>query len=209
MLAFGITVHKSQGLSLDSVIVDAGPQTFGCGIMYVALSRVTTLHGLHLVDLDETKIKCDTKAVNEYNRLRDLYTPHLGHLGPAEADTQEESDKKKTTRTTSSTNRKQVDCSINIFHYCNIKSLDHDFKKHTSQTLNLVTAQDMPEESCRSFLARIFAKLICNATQQHVNVAMCKVAGDGNCLFRVISLGLTNTENSHRQLRDAITRHMF
>jgi len=40
-------------------------------------------------------------------------------------------------------------------------------------------------------------------------VAVCKVAGDGNCLFRAISLGLTNSENSHRQLRDAITRHML
>ena len=116
MLVFGIMVHKFQGLSLDSVIVDAGPATFGCGMVYVALSRVTTLHSLHLVDLDETKIKCDTKAANEYNRLRDLYTPHLGHLGPAEADTQKESDKKKTTRTTSSTNRKQVDRSTSIFY---------------------------------------------------------------------------------------------
>jgi len=61
MLAFSITVHKFKGLSLDSVIVDAGPATFGCGMVYVALSKVTTLHGLHLVDLDKTKIKCDTK----------------------------------------------------------------------------------------------------------------------------------------------------
>jgi len=128
MLAFGITVHKSKGLSLDSVIVDAGPATFGCVMVCVALSRVTTLHALHLVNLDETKIKCDTKAVNKYNRLRDLYTPHFGHLETAEADTQKESDKKKTTRTTSSTSRKQGDRSTNIFHYCYIKSLDYDFK---------------------------------------------------------------------------------
>jgi len=67
----------------------------------------------------------------------------------------------------------------------------------------------MPKESCRSSLARILAKLICNATKQHVNVALCKVAGDGNCLFRAILLGLINSENSHRQLRDAITRHML
>ena len=65
-----------------------------------------------------------------------------------------------------------------------------------------MTVQDMPEESCRSSLARIFAKLICNAT-------VCKVAGDGNCLFRAILLGLTNSENSHRQVRDAIKKHML
>jgi len=211
MLAFGITVHKFQSLSLNSVIIDAGPATFGCGMVYVALFRVTTLHGLHLVDLDETKIKCDTKVVNKYNRLRDLYTPHVGHLGTAKADIH----RKRVTRKKlqeplqAQTKSKSIVASTNIFYYCNIRSLDYDFKKHTSQTLNLVTTRDMPEESCRSSLAQIFAKLICNATQQHVNVAVCKVAGDGNCLFRPISLKLTNSENSHRQLRDTITRHMF
>ena len=47
MLAFAITIHKSQGLSLQSAIIDAGAPTFGCGMTYVALSRVTSLLGLH------------------------------------------------------------------------------------------------------------------------------------------------------------------
>jgi len=80
MLAFAITIHKSQGLSLESVIVDAGESTFGCGMVYVALSRVTSLNGLHLIDISREKIKCDQKAIAEYNRLRCLYTPHLGNI---------------------------------------------------------------------------------------------------------------------------------
>jgi len=80
MLAFGITIHKSQGLSLQSVIVDAGATCFGSGMIYVALSRVTSLAGLHLVALSRSKITCDKAAVEEYNRLRQLYTPHLGPL---------------------------------------------------------------------------------------------------------------------------------
>ena len=63
MIAFAITIHKSQGLSLQSVIVDAGECTFGCGMVYVALSRVTSLSGLHLVDISREKIKCDQKTV--------------------------------------------------------------------------------------------------------------------------------------------------
>ena len=62
MPAFGITIHKAQGLSLYSV-TDAGASIFGCGMIYVALSRVTSLSGLHLIDLDRTKIQCDKKAI--------------------------------------------------------------------------------------------------------------------------------------------------
>lgn len=45
--------------------------------MYVALSRVTSLEGLHLNDLAGEKIIANKSALAEYNRLRSLYTPHL------------------------------------------------------------------------------------------------------------------------------------
>ena len=80
MLAFAITVHKCQGLSLHSAIVDAGSTCFGPGMIYVALSRVTSLSGLHLIDFRKSRIQCDKAAVEEYNRLRQLYTPQLGQL---------------------------------------------------------------------------------------------------------------------------------
>jgi len=57
MLAFAITIHKSQGLSLENAIVDAGSTNFGPGMIYVALSRVTSLNGLHLIDLDSRQVK--------------------------------------------------------------------------------------------------------------------------------------------------------
>jgi len=50
MPAFAITIHKCQGLSLQTAILDAGPATFGPGMIYVGLSRVTSLRGLHLID---------------------------------------------------------------------------------------------------------------------------------------------------------------
>jgi len=58
-LAFAITIHKSQGVSLNTTIVDADSTNFGSGMVYVALSRVTSLTGLHLIGLDRTKIVCD------------------------------------------------------------------------------------------------------------------------------------------------------
>lgn len=39
-LAYSITIHKSQGLTLDKAIVDIGPRETTPGLSYVALSRV-------------------------------------------------------------------------------------------------------------------------------------------------------------------------
>src|SRR5688572_2487059 len=46
-LAWSITIHKSQGLTFDKVIIDAG-EAFAPGQVYVALSRCTTLKGIVL-----------------------------------------------------------------------------------------------------------------------------------------------------------------
>lgn len=48
VLAWGLTIHKAQGLTLDRVVVDVGRGAFAHGQIYVALSRVRTLDGLWL-----------------------------------------------------------------------------------------------------------------------------------------------------------------
>jgi hypothetical protein len=47
-LAWAITIHKSQGKTFDSVVIDIGRGTFAPGQLYVALSRCRTLEGVFL-----------------------------------------------------------------------------------------------------------------------------------------------------------------
>ena len=49
MLAWAVTIHKSQGKTFERVIIDFGRGTFAHGQAYVALSRCTTLNGIVLM----------------------------------------------------------------------------------------------------------------------------------------------------------------
>jgi len=46
MVAYAITVHKSQGLSLDKAVLNIAKKDFSPGLTYVAVSRVKTLQGI-------------------------------------------------------------------------------------------------------------------------------------------------------------------
>lgn len=64
-LAWAITIHKSQGLTFDRVIIDAGA-SFAPGQVYVALSRCRTLEGMVLATpIAEDSLRPDP-AVAEY-----------------------------------------------------------------------------------------------------------------------------------------------
>lgn len=57
-LAWAVTVHKSQGLSLDAALIDLS-KAFTPGMGYVALSRVRSLEGLYLVGLNDQALRMD------------------------------------------------------------------------------------------------------------------------------------------------------
>jgi ATP-dependent exoDNAse (exonuclease V) alpha subunit len=61
-LAWAITIHKSQGLTFEKAIIDAG-EAFAPGQVYVALSRCTSLDGLVL------KSKIKTGSLFTDNRI--------------------------------------------------------------------------------------------------------------------------------------------
>jgi ATP-dependent DNA helicase PIF1 len=50
-LAYALTIHKAQGASLDSALIDVGPSTFEYGQAYVALSRVRSMESLYIFEI--------------------------------------------------------------------------------------------------------------------------------------------------------------
>lgn len=67
-LAWAITIHKSQGLTFNHAIIDAG-QAFAPGQVYVALSRCRTLQGLVLATpLQKRSVMSDTEVLEYITR---------------------------------------------------------------------------------------------------------------------------------------------
>ena len=69
ILAWALTIHKSQGSTLDIAEIDAGSGIFECGQTYVALSRVKSLEGLYLSSFDASRIKINIKVREFYSML--------------------------------------------------------------------------------------------------------------------------------------------
>jgi hypothetical protein len=70
-LAWALTIHRVQGLSLDRAVIDLGDSCWLPGQAYVALSRLRSLDGVALLDLDEAAVRhVAPEVIQEYQRLR-------------------------------------------------------------------------------------------------------------------------------------------
>jgi hypothetical protein len=69
-LAWAITVHKSQGMSLDSMEVDLS-KSFVKGMGYVALSRVRSLEGMKLLGFNDMSLEVSPEVLDMDKVFRD------------------------------------------------------------------------------------------------------------------------------------------
>lgn len=71
ILAWAVTIHKSQGATLDCAQMDLGSNVFACGQTYVALSRIKSIESLYLTAFDYTKIKVNKKVKQFYDAFEE------------------------------------------------------------------------------------------------------------------------------------------
>jgi len=69
ILAWAITIHKSQGATLDKARMNLGNDVFAEGQMYVALSRVKTLEGIYLTGFNPRRIRANKEAISFYEQF--------------------------------------------------------------------------------------------------------------------------------------------
>ena len=98
-LAWAITIHKSQGMTLDAAEIDLS-KTFETGQGYVALSRIKNIEGLRLMGLNSMALRVDplilhiddrikmasqksTDSIESYNneRLESIFESHISSVG--------------------------------------------------------------------------------------------------------------------------------
>ncbi len=70
-LAWAITVHKSQGMSLDAIEIDLS-KAFVPGMGYVALSRARRLDGLNILGLNDTALQVEQRITYAEEKIKDM-----------------------------------------------------------------------------------------------------------------------------------------
>lgn len=84
-LAWAITVHKSQGMTLDAAEVDLG-KTFIPGMGYVALSRVRRLDKLSLLAINNRALQVDPRVIELNRELLDQSKKHIQFIESQDKD---------------------------------------------------------------------------------------------------------------------------
>jgi ATP-dependent exoDNAse (exonuclease V) alpha subunit len=68
-LAYAISIHKSQGASIDNLEIDLGEDIFITGQLYTALSRSTNIKNLKLLNFSKSSLMKNKKIKNFYENL--------------------------------------------------------------------------------------------------------------------------------------------
>ena len=224
-LAWASSIHKVQGITTDNIVISFEGH-FGPGQAYVALSRVKSLDGLHLKTFSSKKIICSNKVRQHMMEIRTRMTASNSDQSnelpvPAnevtsvrfnDNDYHDHSVHSQHTACQKNNPANLTDNvhSPNIFRTCSLTSMN---EKQKEELCNLLELPYIPLtaalNSTTTSTETSLCDLILQHTAQQVTAQIHHTQGDGNCLFRSISLALANTEDHHEQLRHQITNHQL
>ena len=68
-LAYALSVHKSQGSTLDAIEIDASSNNFAPGQLYTAMSRAKSLNNIKLINLEKEAFIINTEVKKFYMNL--------------------------------------------------------------------------------------------------------------------------------------------
>ena len=238
ILAFAVTIHKCQGLSLDCAIVDLSKDVFATGMAYVAMSRVRTLAGLYLLSFDRKSIKVSRECTEEVNRLRKLFRSDIPCIELSGVPEEPNSKPKLTGLTCDSIHPQQNVIPKKAVNEKKFKKRPAKPCTPSSSTVDLTKAKG----NGRVLRAEIQTTWPCFRYYQTDEIwqqekcaqlglqfhntnnfeiggpgvylnrpnahTILKEIGEGNCLFRCFSHIITGSPDYHYEVRLLIIRHM-
>lgn len=68
-LSYALSIHKSQGATLDAIEVDGSTSIFASGQLYTALSRARDMSSIRLMNFDKSSIMCNQIVKDFYEKL--------------------------------------------------------------------------------------------------------------------------------------------
>lgn len=72
IISYALTIHKTQGSTLERAEIDCGDTIFAPGQIYVAMSRLKTLDGLTLLSFEPKKIFVNKKVQEFYDKFQKI-----------------------------------------------------------------------------------------------------------------------------------------
>jgi len=68
-VSYALSIHKSQGMTIDALEIDLGDNIFTCGQAYTALSRAKSLRSIRVIDVSKDSFKINQYVKAFYNNI--------------------------------------------------------------------------------------------------------------------------------------------
>ena len=68
-VSYALSIHKSQGMTIDALEIDLGDNIFTCGQAYTALSRAKSLRSIRVMDVSKDSFKINPFVKAFYNNI--------------------------------------------------------------------------------------------------------------------------------------------